>query len=287
MKSLLKDFIRIFSRTLKMLLRAIELILPYKVACNLRNLFLFFMNSNLRFKYDKDTNLFIASEKNISRYFGNMKRGFDLYDKSLLKRGEDLHKTYCLNNINFKSSDVIIDCGANYADLFIPLQEIIDEENYIAFEPGPIEYKCISKSLPKARNFNLGLSNKDNLMKFYLCSATGDSSLVETQNYTEVIEVKVTTLDNFAKSYNIDHCKLLKLEAEGWEPEILDGAKDFIKKCEYIAIDGGPERGLNDELTFQSLNNKLLNSGYEMVDICGYAYRALYRNCIFNNVDTN
>ncbi len=234
MKSLLKDFIRIFSRTLKMLLRAIELILPYKVACNLRNLFLFFMNSNLRFKYDKDTNLFIASEKNISRYFGNMKRGFDLYDKSLLKRGEDLHKTYCLNNINFKSSDVIIDCGANYADLFIPLQEIIDEENYIAFEPGPIEYKCISKSLPKARNFNLGLSNKDNLMKFYLCSATGDSSLVETQNYTEVIEVKVTTLDNFAKSYNIDHCKLLKLEADVGSLKFLMAQKISLKNVNTL-----------------------------------------------------
>ena len=160
--------------------------------------------------------------------------------------------------------------------MFIPLQEIIDEENYIAFEPGPIEFKCISKSLPKARNLNVGLSNKEDVMKFYLCSATGDSSLVETQNYTEIIEVEVTTLDNFAKLHNINSCKLLKLEAEGWEPEILNGAKDFIKKCEYIVIDGGPERGLNDELTFQRLNNKLLNSGYEMIDICGFAYRALY-----------
>ena len=248
---------------------------------------MFLIRSNLRFAYDKDSNLLIASEKNISRYFGNFKRGFDLYDKSLLKRGADLYKSYCLNNINFKSSDVIIDCGANYADLFIPLQGIIDEENYIAFEPGPIEHKCISKSLPKAKNFNLGLSNKNDLMKFYLCSATGDSSLVETQNYTEVIEVEVTTLDSFAESHNINACKLLKLEAEGWEPEILDGAKDFIRKCEYIAIDGGPERGLNDELTFQSLNNKLLNSGYEMIDICGYAHRALYKNCINNNVDSN
>ena len=91
MKSLLKDYLRIFLRTLKMVLRAIELILPYKYACNLRNLFLFLAKSNLRFKYDRKSNLFIASEKNISRYFGNMKRGFDLYDKSLLKRGEDLH----------------------------------------------------------------------------------------------------------------------------------------------------------------------------------------------------
>lgn len=258
-------------------LRKLQGALPCRASCRVQNFFTFCIGSSVRFSFDPSTKLFCASEAGMKRYFGEMTRGFSIYERGLLRRGKSLHNSYCLQNISFDKSDIVIDCGANYGDIFIPLSSHIDQENYITFEPGPDEYRCLMMSVPNARNNNVGLSNSAGSMRFYLCSATGDSSLVEPAEYTSVIDVEVTTLDKFAKENDITRCKLLKLEAEGWEPEILDGATEFLKNCEYVAIDGGPERGVRAEATFPDLNNRLSEMGFHMVELRGSRYRALYQ----------
>ena len=51
---------------------------------------------------------------------------------------------------------------------------------------------------------------------------------------------KVARLDNF----NFKKIKLLKVEAEGAEPEVLLGTAKILKRIEFISVDCGPERGL-------------------------------------------
>lgn len=277
-KNLLRAYAVLFYRTLILFIRVIQRFSQPKFACFLQNVFLILHGSSLRFNYDQKSKLFIANQLDIVRYFGDMDRGFDFYGRSLLARGESLAKSYCLQKIKFANDDIVVDCGANYGDLYIALHGKILEKNYIAFEPGPIEYSCLTKSLPNSRIFNLGLSNTDGELDFYLCSATGDSSLIQPKAFTNIVKVNVTTMDSICDQLQIDKCKLFKLEAEGWEPEILQGSLDFLSICEYIAIDGGPERGLEAEPTFHILNNFLLERGFKMVDINGPGYRALYRN---------
>ena len=48
-----------------------------------------------------------------------------------------LFETYCLNEINFKQGDTIIDCGANVGELIFSFQQNNIAINYIAFEPEP------------------------------------------------------------------------------------------------------------------------------------------------------
>ena len=154
----------------------------------------------------------------------------------------------------------------------------IKEENYISFEPSTAEHNCISRSLPKAKNLNLGLSNQDCKLDFYISSENGGSSVIEPKTYSKITKTEFITLDNFLSSSNIKNFKLLKLEAEGYEPEILEGAVEFIKSCEYIAVDGGRERGKKPVITLHTVNNYLKDKNFEMIDINGPAYRALYKN---------
>ena len=201
-----------------------------------------------------------------------------MYGYSLFKRGKLLFKSYCLQHIKFHKNDIVIDCGANYADLFLELKNKILIKNYITFEPNLEEYNCIIKSVPNARNLNLGLSNRNGEMNLFLPLFGGDASLVKPQKFNKIQKVKVITLDTFIKNEKITNCKLLKLEAEGWGPEVLEGAKKFLKICQYIAIDGSRERGCNKNLTFHLINNILLKNNYVMIDLNGPAYRALYKN---------
>lgn len=287
MKILLRNILKNLYHIVILILRLFQKSVSNNFACKLQNIFLFLHLSDLRFFYDDQRKLFIAKELDHLRYFGEMNRGFDLYGRSLFRRGKNLFLTYCLNNIQFNKSDIVIDCGANYADLFIELSKFIPEENYLTFEPGPIENKCINLNVPNAKNYNYGLSNVNGKMKFYISSKGADSSLVEPKNYSSTIEVNVVTLDTFLENSDLDKCKLLKLEAEGFELEILEGGNKFIKKCEYIALDGGPERGVNEEMTFSKVNNFLLKNDYILVDFYttnSSLYRALFKNNKFKNL---
>ena len=166
MKLLIIDYLKLFYRTIVLILRCLQRLVSPNSACFLQNIFLFLLGSQLRFKFDSHNNLFIAKEKHLIKYFGDMGRGFDLYGRSLFTRGNQLANQYCINKIMFDEDDVVVDCGANYADLYLFLDGKIKQENYIAFEPGPIEYKCISKSLPSAQAHNLGLSNEEGELDF-------------------------------------------------------------------------------------------------------------------------
>ena len=108
-------------------------------------------------------------------------------------------------------------------------------------------------------------------------SQSGDSSLVEPKDYTDIVKVDVKRLDDVLVSLKLEKCKLFKLEAEGFEPEILRGAEKFIEICDYVAVDGGRERGVNAEATLHIANNFLMKRGFEMIDIHGPYHRALYK----------
>lgn len=251
--------------------------LPPRLACFLQNIFVSLRGSKVRFSFDREKSLFVAQQGRWQCYFGEMERGFGFYEKSIEARGQYLAASYCLQNVNFQPDDVVIDCGANYGDLFIYLADKINAENYMAFEPGPAEFKCLEHNLPDARLFNLGLSDENGRFDFYLKSQSGDSSLVRPKDYEDIIKVDVKRLDDVLPSLNIEKCKLFKLEAEGFEPEILRGAEKFIEICDYVAVDGGRERGVHAEATLHIANNFLMRRGFEMIDIHGPYHRALYK----------
>ena len=170
-------------------LRFIQKLLPPKIACLIQNLISIIFMLDVRFKYDKELGFFVANNKITKRYFHEMVRGFNFYQRGISQRGRDLFDSYCLNLIDFNDQDIVIDCGANYGDLFLGLARNIKQHNYVTFEPGPEEFRCLSKSLPFAINNNLGLSNKKGRMNFYLLSETGDSSLCIRDDYKEKIEI--------------------------------------------------------------------------------------------------
>ena len=72
--------------------------------------------------------------------------------------------------------------------------------------------------------------------------------------------------------------KCLKLEAEGAEPEILEGLGDKLSLVEYICTDLGYERGVHCESTFLAVTNFLLSKGFELIDVQHGRICVLYRN---------
>ncbi len=232
----------------------------------------------VRFGYDEKEGLFFAKDGSDIHYFGNFERGCGLYKRGLKFRADALWNSYALGNIDLEEDDVVVDCGANYADLWLAIREKIRPQNYITFDPGTTEYRSIAKNVPGARNNPVGLGKADETLKLFVNARDADSSFIEPASFSGTIESSTVTLDSYLESENISAVKLFKLEAEGFEPEILEGATKSLSKIEFVAVDGGNERGKNREQTFSFQTNLLAANGFEMVDVCFKWGRALFRN---------
>lgn len=253
-------------------------------ACKLKNLTQLLRGRKVFFQYSSKDNAYLVNDTGEVQFFKSRLRGFVRYSEGIRSCGEAVAESYFIDKIDFDRGDVVIDCGANYADLYVYFKSRSLGIRYIAIEPGPEEYACCLKNAAGQEVFNLALSNITGKADFYLSSAAGDSSLfIPAVGYTSVLTVQTERLDQFAK--DIGKIKLLKLEAEGGEPEILEGGMQALKRIEYVAVDGGPERGPNGESTIERITNILISNGFEMLymNTTGVG-RALFRNLQLDNV---
>jgi FkbM family methyltransferase len=209
--------------------------------------------------------------------FRHEHQGHMAYCNGFQARAQNLGGAYFLSRIDFKDGDVVFDCGANVGDLKLWFEVNGLHVDYVGFEPSPIEFACLRQNVKPSRVHNVGLWDDDGEMTFYVSSQGADSSLIEPPEYDEKITVATRKLASFVDR----NIKLLKLEAEGAEPEILDGLGEKLSRIEYVSADLGFERGLKAESTFVPVANYLLTNNFELVEVGHRRICALFRNKAF------
>lgn len=187
-----------------------------------------------------------------------------------------LFETYCLDKIEFNDGDIVIDCGANIGELNYSFYLNGLSVQYIAFEPDSESFQCLIKNKITGNelHYKYALSNTIGEQKFFLDSYGGNSSIVFFGSKKYEI-VKTTTLDSLNLHEKI---KLFKLEAEGYEPEVIEGSLNTLKIIEYVSVDFGAERGVTGENTVIAVNNLLINNNFELIDFSNYRMVGLYKN---------
>lgn len=215
------------------------------------------------------------SNKNLKRITSIPSHANWAYSKGLVNRAKDLGNVYSLNLINFEKGDLIFDCGANVGDLKLWFDDQQIEINYVGFEPSPIEYKSLKKNIYPSTAHNIGLWNCNSNIEFFVSSTFGDSSFIKPENFTEKIIIPSKRLDEFINQ----KIKLLKVEGEGAEPEIIEGIGDKLGLVEYISAELSCER--LGEATFSPVTNYLLNRNFEVVNIYPKRISILFKNKAF------
>ncbi len=182
---------------------------------------------------------FTVDDGKMRRVVSTRTRALTYYD-GFKARADDIAKTYFVDKIHFIDGDIVIDCGANMGDLFLWFNLQGKKIEYHGFEPNPVDFECLTLNCPKTNLYNSGLWKEEGKLSFYVSTEVASSSFIEPPEYTDVIMVSSKRLDSYFKD---DKIKLLKLEAEGAEPEVLQGAEGLLSRVEYISADIGPERG--------------------------------------------
>lgn len=241
---------------------------------NLRQKLIF--RSKTNFHYSNKLNLFFVKEKDLIVYFFSPYRQLRLYSRGIKNRLKNLLEDYFINKIYFKDNDIIIDCGANIGELYVALNNNFSEKiKYIGFEPSPNEYRCLSLNASDQKHFQVALSKESKKQKFYISSEEADNSLIEPKYFSKTIYLRSECLEKIVSEKKI---KLLKIDAEGAEIEVLKGSRNILNNIQYISVDLGPERGKNSEPTFKDVIPFLINNGYIIQEISQKRYTFLFYN---------
>ena len=202
------------------------------------------------------TEILIQSKYRVSRFM----RGFENAGKRQWYR----YKIPSL--IQNAKIDTIIDVGANVGEIsyFAHCQKI---RNIYAIDPDPMIAEILDFNLRSTNAIvdtrALGISNDE--VDFYTQTASADSSLLSSIKSAKAVKVKCLTLDRFFEEYKIGDSHgtiLLKMDAEGFEPEILSSGLNALRLIKYLAIDTGPER--NGKTTTKEVSSILHSANFKI-----------------------
>ena len=235
--------------------------------------------------YDDKAKAYILMDlkgQNESIYIGR-KRRIGIYKKGVAERLNFVAEQYFCDSLEFDRNDLIIDVGANVGELSLFLakhRNIVP----ICFEPEALEFQCLSLNLANYNDkgifVNAPLWSEEREIVLYHKNETGDSSLIEPDNFSGQKVIKSLTLASFIHSElpNEKRVRLLKLEAEGAEPEILKGGLSVLDRIDYVAADVGPERGVRKERTLVAVNETLASYGFTLIAAHNIRDTVLYKN---------
>lgn len=242
--------------------------MPPWAAIRFANLVAFLRHTNVFFRIH-ERSLIATYDGGQVHHSGTISRGLEYLTNGISQRGNFLRGQYLLNFID-EPIRRVVDVGANSGDLLLTFTEGLDD--YLGIEPIEEEHIALKKNC-EIRGLRsplmIAASNTSGEVSFFVSAKKGDSSAIEPSEYTEKRAVNAETLDSIFMQEELKLAfktiDLLKIEAEGFEPEILEGSQSLLKKCRWVTVDGGPERGVTAETTIEICANFLISRGFRMV----------------------
>ena len=186
---------------------------------------------------------------------------------------------------------VIFDVGAHVGESFWRFHRMFPDSTIHSFEADKGNFENLSRNLrefPKARLNNFGVGSKHEFKKFYKNLKTNTSSFVPVDpesewateksrrqgvSYneftSEVYDMEIRSLDSYMEENSIDHINILKIDTQGYEAEVLKGARRTLEqnKVDVIETELIVGAAYKNVLGFSDLENILKPCGYSFFAI--------------------
>jgi len=138
----------------------------------------------------------------------------------------------------------VVDVGANLGMFSVwASRYLAPTGRIIALEPHPGAYRLLRRNLSRvgcaAESLNVACGATEQTLPLYfspdrLTMATLEASAAQT---LERIDVPVRRLDDVLADVSVARIGLLKIDVEGWEPQVLDGAEACLHRTDRVVLE--------------------------------------------------
>lgn len=183
---------------------------------------------------------------------------------------------------------VIFDVGACDGSSIVDFIKIFPKAKIYSFEPFPDSYNTLEnfcKSFEDVKAFQIALSNRDGEMNFYVNKSNATNSLLRPKITSSFIDdhaipkdcIKVLTMkiDSFILEHAIEHIDILKIDVQGGEKMVFEGAENTLaaNKIKFIYTEIWFIEGYVEQPLYHDVATYLANFGYYSFGIYNMHYR--------------
>jgi FkbM family methyltransferase len=138
-------------------------------------------------------------------------------------------------------SGKIVDVGANLGLISLILAQRFPDRKLHAFEPNPSTFENLQENIELNSYLNVkaersAVGKLDGTVAFNANPVHRGTVSLNVSDCSEPIEVPCTTLETYAKQNEIEKIALLKVDVEGYEEYVFQGAKNLIEQHKIHAI---------------------------------------------------
>lgn len=148
-----------------------------------------------------------------------------------------------------KPGSAVIDIGANIGEWTLPMAKAVGNQGKVfSFEPIPFMCEAVNKTVRANGLFHaqcvpVAISNRAGEAKFFLNYSedkvvdSGASSLeYSPSQHAKEIVVQTMTLDEAVENLKINDVSFIKIDVEGHEYAVIDGARKTLKKFSPVLL---------------------------------------------------
>ena len=181
-----------------------------------------------------------------------------------------------------QAGDIAIDVGANVGFFTMIMSQLAGPSGHvIACEPGPNNLPTLKHHLDMNKTSNVVIEkrplwNKSGPITFYLNADNRSSNAlfdpaqwehnVKAKLYPQPLQMDATTLDAVAFDVDSRKIKVIKIDTEGAEQRILEGARELLELYHppYIVAELNPMGLPQTNCTAETMRAYMAQFGYQM-----------------------
>lgn len=135
-----------------------------------------------------------------------------------------------------------VDVGANFGYFtLLAASRVGAGGRVLAVEPSPYASRRLAETvrrnpLPQVEVFHLGLSSEAGTLDLYLPPSGFHSPTMSASSGGEPVAVPVGRLDEYMEEWGVETVDLMKLDVEGHEPYVLEGASRVLGSGRIRAV---------------------------------------------------
>jgi len=172
----------------------------------------------------------------------------------------------------------VIDVGANVGQFAVASARIFPDVTVHSFEPEPTSLDKLRlnvRNLGCVHIYPVALGKESGEIMFHVNSHSHSSSILSLGKVHRAafprarqiydIKVAMSKLDQELAVVSLEAPVLLKLDVQGYELQVLEGASDTLRKVDYVLLETSFRPMYEGERTFMTVVRAMEGNGFEFL----------------------